>query len=125
MATGKELKNAIRGKGLTVEAAAGILGISRQTLSTHMGKGTIGSELIQNVKEKLDISLSESKGENIENASDIILQLAKAVADHAKTISGQEYVIRKYIEKKEAPDIKQAPKNVSTLSKLRLKTSEK
>lgn len=114
MATGNELRNAIKGKGLTFEAAAKSLGISRQTLHTHMSKAKVDNELIKNVKEKLDISLSESKDELPEgnSFSDLVkavLQQSTAILEHAETIKSQQYVIRRYIEKE--PDIGEATKN--------------
>lgn len=119
MATGKELKNAIKGKGLTFEVAAHLLGISRQTLHTYLSKDKIDKSFIQKVKDALDITLSESKEEvKPDQASDTISQLVKIISQHAEIIKSQHHVIRKYIEK-EAPDIIEDPKNVSTLSKLK------
>lgn len=69
MATGLDLKNAIKGKGLTIEQAAKLLGISRQTLSTYLGKAKIEEELERNVKTKLKITLQNGVEETLVNQS--------------------------------------------------------
>lgn len=56
--TGLELKNAIRGKGLTIEEAAEKLGISRQQLHYYLNKGKLPPDFLEKVKESLDISFS-------------------------------------------------------------------
>lgn len=54
--TGNELRNAIRGKGLSIQAAADKLGISRQGLYYIINKGKLGNDVLQTVKTKLHIS---------------------------------------------------------------------
>lgn len=53
--SGEELKNAIRGKGMTIEDAASLLGMSRQGLHYNLNKNNIDNDLLQKVKTKLGI----------------------------------------------------------------------
>lgn len=68
--TGKTLKTAIRAKDLTQEQAANKLGITRQTLSVWLKMDTIGSDVIQSVKEQLGIDLSKDLGDPVTNEQD-------------------------------------------------------
>lgn len=54
---GIRLKNAIKGKGLTVADAANTLGISRQTLSAYFKHSEFEDDFLQNVKTSLGIDL--------------------------------------------------------------------
>jgi phage repressor protein C with HTH and peptisase S24 domain len=59
MATGKQLRKAIRIKELSMEQAAEKLNISRATLYNLVNKGELDDEIIQSVKSKLDIDLND------------------------------------------------------------------
>lgn len=54
-----ELKLAIRGRGMRIEDAASVLGMSRQNLYYHMNRSELEPDFIQNVKTKLGIVLTE------------------------------------------------------------------
>lgn len=57
MTQGEKIKNAIRGRGLTMEDAADKLGISRPTLFNKLNAAEIDKEFLQNVEEKLGINV--------------------------------------------------------------------
>lgn len=65
--TGSQIKNAIRGKGLTQQEAAQKLGISRTTLDAKLNRAKPDDAFLQLVQEKLGISIKENHSEvNIE-----------------------------------------------------------
>lgn len=55
--TGEEIKNAIRGKGLSMEDAAHRLGMNRTTLYHKLNAATIDKEFLQNVQDLLGLNL--------------------------------------------------------------------
>lgn len=55
---GKELKLAIRGKGLTQEAAADALDMTRQNLGLYFYREILPDIILQNAKEKLSINIA-------------------------------------------------------------------
>lgn len=57
MTHGEKIKNAIRGKGLTMEQAADILEISRPTLFNKLNAAEVDKEFLQKVEEKLGINV--------------------------------------------------------------------
>ncbi len=57
--TGKELKNAIAGKGLTHLEAADLIGISRATLSTYFKYGEFEPEMLAEILGKLGLNGSK------------------------------------------------------------------
>lgn len=59
--TGEALKRAIRGKGLTMQGAADKIGCTRQTLHTYTKLKKLPEDVLQIVKEKLDIELGGEK----------------------------------------------------------------
>jgi transcriptional regulator with XRE-family HTH domain len=59
---GKQLKLAIKGKGLTVEAAAAKLEMSRQNLYGYYNRSELDDSFLQNVKSKLDIDPAQIIG---------------------------------------------------------------
>lgn len=60
MATGKDLRKALKTNDLTMEAAAEKLSISRPTLYNWVNKGELEEDVLHNVKEKLGIDLEAS-----------------------------------------------------------------
>ena len=67
---GKKLRTALRSADITQEAAARKLGISRQTLSVWVKTEELSSDILQNVKSKLGIDLSDENLKNdVENSS--------------------------------------------------------
>lgn len=58
---GELIKIAIKASGLTQEAAANALGISRQTLNNTLSKAIIEQEFIDEVAEKLNLDLTNVK----------------------------------------------------------------
>lgn len=57
--TGEKLRTALRIKGITQQKAADALDISRQAISMWMNLEQLDESVIQRVKEKLDIDLTE------------------------------------------------------------------
>lgn len=110
MATGKELKNAIKGKGLTVQEAADKLGISRQTLSTQFGKAEVDPDLLQNVKTKLKILLNEGYEANYTVTELLfLLRMEKEKSDEAlkreqENMGKAQDNIKILIEREQPPD---------------------
>lgn len=91
--TGKDIKNAIKGAGYTMETAAEMLKITRQTLHNYLGKAEIDNDFLQNVKDVLQIDIRpfhkepETYGEFIELYRKLVKQLEERVEVQDKYIA--------------------------------------
>lgn len=65
MTLGDKIRNAIRGKGLKMEEAANILGITRTTLFNKLNAAELDETFLQNVNEKLGINLASPERSNV------------------------------------------------------------
>lgn len=59
MITAEQLKNAIKGKGYTIDLAAQKLGISRQQFYNNLNKPELDPKFVEQVEEVLDIDITE------------------------------------------------------------------
>ncbi len=59
MASGKDLKKALKNTDLTMEEAAQKLNVSRGTLYNYFNVAELDEEIVQNVQERLNIKLNE------------------------------------------------------------------
>lgn len=79
MVQGEKIKNAIRGKGMKLEDAARILGITRQTLDNRLLR--CDESFLREVKEKLDIDIGIQTSEDV-----VIDRLQQENAEYKKQL---------------------------------------
>lgn len=60
--TGKDIRNAIKGRGLTLQQAADLLEMDRTTLYHKLNDATLDKDFLQNVESKIGIDLGEMAG---------------------------------------------------------------
>lgn len=75
MEIGEFIKNAIRGKGLSLQEAATMLGISRQTLHNQLNSATPKNDFLQNVKDTLGIDYSKLISEEVKSTVEEITSI--------------------------------------------------
>lgn len=102
---GNRLKLAIKGLGLTQEDAAKKLGITRQTLNNYFNRAELDDEFIQNVKEKLGVSINEGGfvefdlGSSVKRTEAISEVILSAIAELlAKANNQSSTVVREQLE---------------------------
>lgn len=79
MTIGEQIKNGIRGKGLSLQEAADLLGITRQTLHNQINSAHIKESFIQKVKIKLGISFDSSESNSLVQEGTPVYELSATV----------------------------------------------
>ncbi len=94
----KTIKNLIKGKGYTMEGAAVLLGIARQTLYNAIRKSPLDSDFVKTVNEKLGIRLNNLPIQVL-NESNTEIELRKQLAEKDKKIMDLQDELLTYIKK--------------------------
>ena len=105
---GEILKNLIRGAGLSQQQAADKMGITRQTLFSYTHRNQLTLDILQNVKERLGLELTNPSDPSIsEPINDHMDRLIKALEKQIElledSIRQRDKIIELY-EKRNAID---------------------